>query len=215
MAGGILNMVMRSGTNQYHGDIFEYVRNNVIDARAFFDQEKLKLNRHQFGATFHGPVRLPKLYNGRDRTFFMFSWESYRQLVGVTTITHVPSLLERAGRLLAVLQSDTANATHRDGPAGQNSVSRQPGPRLRFHPIAVKLMAYYSLPNRADRRNNYITATNTPRATGTASSLSSTIASTRRTAWPTATRTGANHSPESLRRQRRGNFGERIQTTGR
>ena len=77
-----MNMVMRSGTNQYHGDIFEYVRNNVIDARAFFDQEKLKFNRHQFGATFHGPVQLPKLYNGRDRSFFMFSWESFRQLSG-------------------------------------------------------------------------------------------------------------------------------------
>src|SRR4029453_325304 len=51
MAGGVMNMVLRSGTNNYHGDVFYYVRNNVIDARAFFDQEKQKLNRHQFGAT--------------------------------------------------------------------------------------------------------------------------------------------------------------------
>ena len=49
-SGAQLVMVMRSGTNRYHGDIFEYVRNNVIDARSFFDQQKLKLSRHQFGA---------------------------------------------------------------------------------------------------------------------------------------------------------------------
>ena len=59
MAGGVMNMVLRSGTNQYHGELFEYVRNNVIDSRAFFDPEKLKLNRHQYGATFHGRSASP------------------------------------------------------------------------------------------------------------------------------------------------------------
>jgi hypothetical protein len=99
MAGGVMNMVLRSGTNNYHGDVFYYVRNNIIDARAFFDEEKLKLNRRQYGATLHGPVRLPHLYDGRNKPFFMFSWESYKQLVGTTSLAHVPSLLERTGDL--------------------------------------------------------------------------------------------------------------------
>ncbi|MBI4905568.1 MAG: TonB-dependent receptor [Acidobacteria bacterium] len=160
MAGGVINMVLRSGTNQYHGDIFYYVRNNIIDARGFFDQQKQKLNRHQFGATLHGPIQIPKLYNGRNRTFFMFSWESYRQLVGTTSITHVPSLLERQGDFSQSFSLTAATLTVRD-PFSSNSPF--PGnliPLSRFHPTAVKLMQYYDLPNRADRRNNFITFAN-------------------------------------------------------
>ncbi|MFB3829573.1 MAG: carboxypeptidase regulatory-like domain-containing protein [Bryobacteraceae bacterium] len=159
MAGGILNMVMRSGTNQYHGDVFEYVRNNIADARAFFDTEKLKLNRHQYGATFHGPVWLPKLYNGHSRTFFMFSWESYRQLVGVTGIAHVPSLLERAGDFSQSFSLTSKQLTVTD-PLAKTPFPGNLVPASRFHPISAKLMEYYPQPNRADRRNNYITATN-------------------------------------------------------
>ncbi len=159
MAGGVLNMVMRSGTNQYHGDIFEYVRNNIMDARAFFDTEKLKLNRHQFGATLHGPVWLPKVYDGHSRTFFMFSWESYRQLVGVTGIAHVPSILERAGDFSQSFSLTAKKLTVTD-PLAKAPFPGNLVPASRFHPIAVKLMDYFPLPNRADARNNYITATN-------------------------------------------------------
>ncbi len=160
MAGGIVNMVLRSGTNQYHGDVFEYVRNNVIDARAFFDLEKPKLNRHQFGATFHGPVQLPKLYNGRDRTFFMFSWESYRQIQGITTMTHVPSLLERKGDFSQSLLQTGVPVKLTD-PLAKTPFAGNVIPASRIDPIASKLMSYYYLPNRADVRNNYITAANT------------------------------------------------------
>jgi len=160
MAGGILNMVLRSGTNQYHGDIFHYVRNNLIDARAFFDREKLKLNRHQFGATLAGPLRIPRLYDGGNRTFFMFSWESYRQIVGSTGISHVPTALERNGIFTESLNQTGKPVTVKD-PLGGNAAF--PGNRIpasRFHPTALNAMAYYPLPNRADRRNNFITSAN-------------------------------------------------------
>jgi Carboxypeptidase regulatory-like domain/TonB dependent receptor-like, beta-barrel/TonB-dependent Receptor Plug Domain len=160
MAGGVMNMVLRSGTNNYHGDVFYYVRNNVIDARAFFDEEKLKLNRHQYGATFHGPVRLPHLYDGRNKTFFMFSWESYKQLVGTTSLAHVPSLLERTGDLSRSVSITGAPLRVTD-PLNANSPF--PGniiPTNRFNPVSTKLLAYYPLPNRADPRNNFITALN-------------------------------------------------------
>jgi hypothetical protein len=159
MAGGIMNMALKSGTNQFHGDIFYYVRNNVIDSRAFFDAEKLKLNRHQFGATLLGPVDIPKLYNGRNRTFFLFSWESYRQIVGSTTLSHVPSLLERAGNFTQSLNQlgkpvAVTDPFNKDAPFPNNII-----PADQFDPTAVKLLAYYPLPNRIDR-NNYIAATN-------------------------------------------------------
>ncbi|MBI3680945.1 MAG: TonB-dependent receptor [Acidobacteria bacterium] len=160
MAGGVLNMVMRSGTNQYHGDIFHYVRNNLIDSRSFFDVEKQKLNRHQFGATFHGPVWLPKLYDGHNKTFFMFSWESYKQLIGSTQLTHVPSLLERQGNYSQSFSLTGAPILVKDP---LNSNQPFPGnqvPDSRFHPIAMKLMEYYPLPNRANPRVNYLTAAN-------------------------------------------------------
>ncbi len=160
MAGGVLNMVMRSGTNQYHGDVFHYVRNNVIDARAFFDIQKQKLNRHQFGSTLHGPVWIPKLYDGHNRTFFMFSWESYRQQIGSTQLTHVPSVLEREGNYSRSFSLTGAAISVRDP---LNSNQAFPGnivPVSRFHPAAVKLLQEWPLPNRTNPRLNYLTSAN-------------------------------------------------------
>ena len=90
MAGGVMNMVIRSGTNQFHGDVFEYVRNSLFDARSFFDRRKLPLRRNQYGATLHGPIR-------RDKTFFMLSWEGFREVLGQSTIGNVPTVAQREG----------------------------------------------------------------------------------------------------------------------
>ena len=69
-AGGVVNMVLKSGSNRLHGIASEYMRNDLFDARNFFDAGKSKLRRNQFGGSLDGPVSIPKLYNGRDRTFF-------------------------------------------------------------------------------------------------------------------------------------------------
>ena len=66
-SGGIMNMSLRSGTNEFHGTFFESLRNEALDARGFFDQERLKLRRNQFGATIGGPIR-------QNKTFFMASY---------------------------------------------------------------------------------------------------------------------------------------------
>jgi hypothetical protein len=97
MAGGVLNMVLRSGTNQMHGSLFEYVRNNIFDARGYFDTQKLGFHQNQFGGVIMGPLSIPKVYNGHDRTFFMFSSESYRLRWGESNLGNVPTALERAG----------------------------------------------------------------------------------------------------------------------
>jgi hypothetical protein len=160
MAGGILNAVLKSGTNELHGGVFEYVRNNVIDSRSFFDAEKLKLNRHQFGATVNGPVVLPRAYDGRNRTFFLFSWESYRQIQGQTSLTRVPTNLERNGDLSQTLNQFNAPATPVD-PLARNAPF--PGSRVpasRVDPVAQKLLAHYPMENRPGQTFNYLVAAN-------------------------------------------------------
>ncbi|MBI4902296.1 MAG: TonB-dependent receptor [Acidobacteria bacterium] len=83
--GGLVTFVSKSGTNQFHGTAFNYVRNNAFDARGFFNQTVPVYRQHDFGGTFGGPVILPKLYNGKNRTFFFLSYEGFRNRKGGNT----------------------------------------------------------------------------------------------------------------------------------
>ena len=83
--GGLITFVSRSGTNRYHGSAFDFIRNNAFDARGFFNKTTPMYRQHDFGGTLGGPVRIPKLYNGRDRTFFFFSFEGFRNRLGGAT----------------------------------------------------------------------------------------------------------------------------------
>ncbi len=76
-AGGAVNIVTKSGTNQFHGDLFEYVRNSALNARDYFASMVDNLHRDQFGGTLGGPVLLPH-YNGRNKTFFFFGLQETR-----------------------------------------------------------------------------------------------------------------------------------------
>ncbi|HEY6341231.1 MAG TPA: carboxypeptidase-like regulatory domain-containing protein [Bryobacteraceae bacterium] len=89
--GGYINYTMKSGTNQYHGSAFDYSANDALNAGTPFtnagatnslkDNQLIRnsLRRFDFGGTFGGPIRIPKVYNGTDRTFFFFSYEQYIQ----------------------------------------------------------------------------------------------------------------------------------------
>src|SRR6266851_2950310 len=84
--GGVVNVVTRSGTNQLHGSGWEFLRNNIFDSRDHFKDvnpdgspaSPAAFRQNQFGAMVSGPVLLPKLYNGRNRTFFTFAYEGWR-----------------------------------------------------------------------------------------------------------------------------------------
>jgi hypothetical protein len=155
MAGGVLNMVVRSGTNQVHGSLFEYFRNDVFDARAFFSPSRLALHQNQFGGLIAGPLSVPKVYNGRNRTFYMLSWESFRLGWGENKFGNVPSVLERAGNFSQDL-SNTGKVITVKNPFSNNVAF--PGniiPASLFSPIGVKLTQYYPLPNRNNFANNY------------------------------------------------------------
>jgi hypothetical protein len=82
--GGMMTFVSKSGTNTVHGSAYEFARNDALDARGFFGATKQVYKQHDFGASLGGPVVVPKLYNGKDKTFFFFSYEGFRNRVGAT-----------------------------------------------------------------------------------------------------------------------------------
>jgi hypothetical protein len=96
-AGAVINMITKSGTNQIHGTVYEFLRNDYADAKDYFATGVPPLKRNQFGGTIGGPVIFPH-YNGRDRTFFFVGAELTRQILGSTSSsTIVPTALERTG----------------------------------------------------------------------------------------------------------------------
>ena len=76
---------MKSGTNQFHGTAYDYVVNEALNAAAPWVNARPPARRHDYGFTAGGPVYLPKIYNGRDRTFFFFNWEQFRETQNINT----------------------------------------------------------------------------------------------------------------------------------
>jgi hypothetical protein len=98
--GAILNATIKSGTNQYHGDAWEFLRNSGLDAANFFEnsgnQPKGEFRQNQFGFTIGGPVTVPHIYNGKDKTFFFFDYQGTRIRQASPWVTSVPTAQERA-----------------------------------------------------------------------------------------------------------------------
>ena len=105
-SGAIVNIATRSGTNEYHGELFEFLRNEKLDARNFFDlnSEPPPFKRNQFGFNLGGPIHLPRFgeggpvlsYKGTNRTFFFLSYEGLRQRQGLTLSSNVLTPAQRA-----------------------------------------------------------------------------------------------------------------------
>jgi hypothetical protein len=91
-SGGVINAITRSGTNQIHGGVYEFLRNSALDARNFFDTETPPFRRNQFGADVGGPIR-------KDKMFFFADYEGIRQSKGITTVDTVPSIAARGGTI--------------------------------------------------------------------------------------------------------------------
>jgi hypothetical protein len=103
-AAGFTEIITKSGTNAVHGDVFEFLRNAALDARNFFDRRSVASQgrippfvRNEFGFTNGGPLVLPRLYDGRDRTFYFGQYQGFRQLLGTTQVFPVPTPAERNG----------------------------------------------------------------------------------------------------------------------
>src|SRR5437870_3703364 len=97
-SGTVVNIATRSGSNALHGEVFEFLRNEALDAKNFFDNPTQSIppfKRNQFGAAAGGPFWIPGLYDGRDKTFWFFSYEGLRQRQAVTFFRQVPTDAQR------------------------------------------------------------------------------------------------------------------------
>ena len=107
--GAIVNAVIKSGTNQLHGSAWEFLRNDKLDGRNYFDPlgPVPPYKQNQFGATFGGPVLLPHLYDGRGRTFFFVDYEGYRVRQAQTQVAFVPPTAWRTGDFSSLIDYTT------------------------------------------------------------------------------------------------------------
>ena len=139
-SGAIINAVTKSGTNEFHGSLYEFVRNDIMDARSFFAIQKGKLRRNQFGGSFGGPII-------KNRTFFFGSYEGLRERVAATfSGLVVPTAAERSGNFTGrnILDPNNANQPFPGGIV----------PASRFDPASVNFLdkLQVPLPNSAGNR---------------------------------------------------------------
>src|SRR5574340_157374 len=160
--GGTISLVLRSGTNQLHGAVYHYFRNDVLNANDFQSNRvgarKTAFRWNQPGVRVDGPVYLPGFYDGRNRTFFMYSWEAVRSSVPYPATSTVPTPDQRKGEFSTTLQSNGRPITIYDPfttvALGGGRYSRQPfaGNRIPasiMDPVALKILEYVPLPNTA------------------------------------------------------------------
>lgn len=152
LAGGVVNVVTKSGSNEFHGGLFEFNRNAVFNARNFFAAQRDQLKRNQFGGTFGGPVRLPGIYNGTNKTFFFFGYQGTRiRNVGNVASAYVPLPMNTAGDF-----SNFLNASDPRNPFGKSVTIVDPTtgrpfagniiPSSRLDPAALAFTKYLPAP---------------------------------------------------------------------
>jgi len=155
--GGVVNVATKSGTNAYHGTLYEFLRYDAFDARNAFALTKPFLRYNQYGGTLSGPVRIPKIYDGRNRTFLFYNYEAYTRRDAPTSFTTVPTPEERSGdfgqtktaqgALISIYDPMTTvpnpNATgYVRTPFPGNVI-----PPSRFDPLTLKILSVVALPN--------------------------------------------------------------------
>jgi hypothetical protein len=169
--GGVINVATKAGTNAYHGTAYEFVRNNVFDSRNTFAAAELPFRYNQYGLALGGPVIIPKLYNGRNKTFFFGNWEQYNYINHSQSITSVPidswrqgnfsNLFTATGALIPIYDPNTTVVN----PNGSGYIRTQfPGniiPQNRLDPVAQKVNSFYPEPNltaanQFTQANNYL-----------------------------------------------------------
>jgi hypothetical protein len=145
-SGGYVNAVVDSGTAQYRGALYEYFRNEALNANNYFNNARRVARPrdrfNQFGGKLGGPVYLPKLYNGRDHTFFFFNYEGLRLKNPAAPISTLPDERFRAGDFSAspvVLRDAQGSA-----PFPGNRI-----PDTRIDPAARRILGFVPLPNSA------------------------------------------------------------------
>lgn len=182
-SGGILNIVTKTGTNRLHGDIYEFLRNDQLDAANYFTKAtgiypvptrhdfRLPHRFNQFGVFVSGPVTIPKVYSGRDRTFFTFGYEGTRNVTSAFSTATVPTALMRQGIFTEapapiydpnnIATSGNSSARQPIAPACNGSTCYPAGRFIpNIDPVAAKLLQFMPAPNAPGLINNYSYASN-------------------------------------------------------
>ncbi len=167
VGGGFFNYTMKSGTNQLHGSVYDYFVNEAFNANTPWVNAKPVSRRHDYGATVGGPVVLPKIYNGHDKTFFFFNWEQYRETQRINNLfITVPTAGYRAGDFTGALTGRTLGSdplgrvipegavydpnSNRPAPDGRIVRDQFPNnqvPAARMDPVALKIQSMIPQPN--------------------------------------------------------------------
>lgn len=158
-AGGVFNVVTRSGTNDLNFSLYEFFRNDKLNANDWFanraGRERAPFRFNQFGGTFGGPVVIPKVYNGRNKTFFFVNTELVRFIQGITFTAALPDPRQLTGDFSGVRQANGNLVTLFDPAtttAVGNSFSRTPFPNNvipagRIDPVARNIARLFPAPN--------------------------------------------------------------------
>ncbi|MCC6344644.1 MAG: TonB-dependent receptor [Bryobacterales bacterium] len=151
--GSIMNVVIKSGTNALHGSLYDYLRNSALDANLFFSrgrgQKLAAFAANTFGVGVGGPVLLPKLYDGRNRTFFYANYEGVREGNGLNNTNNVPTDKMRAGNFSEVGSPiyDPFSVQTADGAPVRTPFPGNIIPVSVQDPVARKIMTYYPASN--------------------------------------------------------------------
>ena len=157
--GAIVNVITKSGTNQLHGVGYEFYRNAALNANSWFSNRAGRaipdFKRNVYGGTLGGPVMIPKVYDGHNKTFFFFDYEGSRQDSATTRTVSVPSLKEKAGDFsdtraangqLITIYNPFDTFKNASGATLRNPFAGNIVPKSMFSPIAVKALASYPDP---------------------------------------------------------------------
>lgn len=154
--GGTVNLIFKSGTSQFHGDVFEFLRNSVLDARNRFDSSAIPpFKMNQFGGTLGGPLGWRK----QPATFFFVDYQGTRTAQGLTYVSTVPTLAERAGNFSGLAQLIYDPTTTVEAANGTYSRTAFPGnkiPTALIDPVGANLINLYPLPNLPGNSNNFL-----------------------------------------------------------
>jgi hypothetical protein len=165
---GVINYTLRSGSNQFHGGLFEFVRNDKFDARPFFNRTRPVVRFNEFGGYLGGPVWIPKLYQGKDRTFFNFNYTGLRNAPPLPgNLISVPprefkngdfsGYVDAGGNLIPIFDPATTLPDGTRTPFPANRI-----PASRFSRVGSKVLNLIPDPDLPGYFDNYINRTSNP-----------------------------------------------------
>lgn len=155
-SGGTVNVVMKGGTNELHGSLYEFNQVSRLKATPFFtnasNQRKPVTRFNQFGGSIGGPIRIPKVVDGRNKLFFFFTYEGIKQSEPEPTFSTIPTEAQRKGDFSALLSQGIRIYDPNTGVLNNGVITRQPFagniiPPNRISPIATNILGFLPLPN--------------------------------------------------------------------